>query len=534
MIKIRDTREEDAEEICEVFQATYGKDYTYPQFLDPQFIRKLVHSDDTIMIVAEDTEEKRIVGTASVLEEKGAYSDLVGEFGRLVVHPDARNRGIGKLLMKGRVERVQERLHVGLVEARMVHSYSSKIAMAHGFTPIGFLPSYMEMSFRENVGVLSQYFGNALSLRKNHPRIIPEAYPIAQMVADRVGLSFHGIVDEESASYPHNDDFSVEGMTTQGYASLLRIERGRVKHREIFGPMQLHYGFFKIRAKNSNYLLAFDKGQLVGAIGFTMDTLDKKVRVFELISMHDEVIRFLIRKLVETCRENTEILFFEIDVSAYAPRMQRTLLELEFLPAAYIPALVFYQVERLDIIKMVRIFSPIDISRDIFVDEFKPIVETVVRSFESVQIQPRILEAMGDVVAFSELTEEQRKRVASCCDFQQFSKGEKIFLEGSMDEKIFLLLKGSVEIQTKGEPKPMVTVEKGECLGEVSTLAGVTHSATAIAKTNVEAAVLLRKELEKLIRRRPDIGVSVYRNLAIGLGKKLRRSGSIRLNSSSP
>jgi hypothetical protein len=42
---------------------------------------------------------------------------------------------------------------------------------------------------------------------------------------------------------------------------------------------------------------------------------------------------------------------------------------------------------------------------------------------------------------------------------------------------------------------------------------------------HIEVAELLRRDLEDLIRRRPDIGVTIYRNLAVGLGDKLLRSG---------
>ena len=52
----------------------------------------------------------------------------------------------------------------------------------------------------------------------------------------------------------------------------------------------------------------------------------------------------------------------EVDVSAYAPRMQRTLVELGFLPVAYLPALVFHEVERLDVVKMVRLLDPPEVS----------------------------------------------------------------------------------------------------------------------------------------------------------------------------
>ena len=42
---------------------------------------------------------------------------------------------------------------------------------------------------------------------------------------------------------------------------------------------------------------------------------------------------------------------------------------------------------------------------------------------------------------------------------------------------------------------------------------------------DIEVAERHRRDLEDLIRRRPDIGVIIYRNLAVGLGDKLLRSG---------
>ena len=70
------------------------------------------------------------------------------------------------------------------------------------------------------------------------------------------------------------------------------------------------------------------------------------------------------------------------------------------------------------------------------------------------------------------------------------------------------------------------TVRTGETCGEVSLLSARPHSATATAEGHVEAAELLQRDLADLIRRRPDIGVIIYRNLAVGLGDKLLRSGN--------
>ena len=48
---------------------------------------------------------------------------------------------------------------------------------------------------------------------------------------------------------------------------------------------------------------------------------------------------------------------------------------------------------------------------------------------------------------------------------------------------------------------------------------------SASARTRAEAAVLGHGDLAELVRLRPDIGLRIYKNLALGLGEKLKRSG---------
>jgi hypothetical protein len=115
------------------------------------------------------------------------------------------------------------------------------------------------------------------------------------------------------------------------------------------------------------------------------------VRVFELISLHDDVIRFLLSHLEQLCREAWQICYVEIDVSAYAPRMQRTLVEIGFLPAAYVPAMVFHEVERLDVIKMVRLLTPLEGRARAYTAQ--NYAETVLRPFKSRSVLPGLLRA---------------------------------------------------------------------------------------------------------------------------------------------
>ena len=428
MIRIREAREEDVGQIREIFLAVYGADYPHHEVYDELWLKRSVFTDDALILVAEETDTGRVIGTASVLFDFGAHSDLVGEFGRLAVHPDYRRLQVGKLLMDKRLEAIQNRLHVGLVVARTVHPYAQRISLAQGFIPTGFLPLKHFFRHRESFALLARYFGDALALRRNNPRIIPEAYALANLVMSQPPLTPDFIVDEDSAPYPAGGDYTIEQLQAEGYPALLRIERGRVRNREIFGPMRLDYGFFKLQARQTSYFLARSGGHIVGAVGYTMDPVEHTVRVFELIALADDVVRFLLSELERKCREEMGIEYIEIDVSAYAPRMQRTLLELNFLPVAYVPAMVFYQVERLDIVKMVRLNKLQDLGPLALTEPVQAVADVVMRGFSSCVIAPRMAQAIKEIPLFHGMNSEQATRLAGACTVREVRAGERLFV----------------------------------------------------------------------------------------------------------
>jgi len=525
-ILVREATEADIEPIRELFLAVYGQDYAHPQFYDPQLLKRMVYSHDTLLLVAVDETSSKVLGTSSILFDMGGHTDLVGEFGRLVVHPDTQGLGVGNLLMEERLARVSDRLQLAITECRMVHPFAQKISISHGFSPVGFLPQKLLFSRRESLMLMAHYFGDALKLRRNNPRIIPEAFQLAELVMHNCGLDCDAIVEDEAAAYPYDDRFELDELTTEGYTTLLHFQRGRVRNREVFGPIRLHYGLFKLRAKESNYLLAKEHGQIIGAIGFTLDQVENTVRIFEIITLNNRPIRFLLNALEQKCIEQWHIDYMEVDVSAHAPSMQRTLLELGYLPAAYIPALVFHEVERLDGIRMVRLLVTPDLGDIQLAPECEPIVDLVMRHFIRRQISPRIAEAIPKIALFTGLNSGQAKHLASRCNLQTYGAGETIFSEGNADDTIYLLLNGEIEICSGESAKCIGGVGVGECLGEMSLLTQRPHSATIRAKTQVEMALLGHQEVTELVRLRPDIGVVLYRNLAEGLGHKLKRTGA--------
>jgi GNAT superfamily N-acetyltransferase len=521
-VLIREADEGDIADIRGLFRETYGDDYAFPQFFDRRFLAKQIYSDDCLMLVAEDPAKNRIVGTGSVVFDVGAFADLVGEFGRLVVHPNARGRGIASRLMQGRLARVDGHLHVGLADNRVEHPFSQKLSLKHGFAPVGYLPIHNG----EPVALFARHFNDSLQLRRNHPHVAPQVYWLAYAAMRNLGLSCDAIVDESAAAYPNYDDFELEELTANGYASLLRFERGRLRNRDIFGPVKLDLGVRKLQRHNTNYLLARRGGQLMGAIGYALDAnIDNAVRIFELIHLNEQPVRFLLNELERRCLGEWGVDYIETDVSADAPRMQKTLLQLGFLPIAYVPAGVFYNVERLDTVRMARYHVPVSKENLALIDSMKPIAEGVIERFNRQWTEPLLVNVLPQMPIFGGLNSEQTARLANLFRQVTFETGDWIARQGHRDGKAYILVSGSAEIMFDDDVTADV-IRPGEFLGELSLLNRAAHSAGIRALEHVEAAVIEQIDLDELLRLRGDIGCVLYRNLATGLGVKLKRTAT--------
>ena len=216
--------------------------------------------------------------------------------------------------------------------------------------------------------------------------------------------------------------------------------------------------------------------------------------------------------------------YIEIDVSAYAPRMQRTLLELNFLPVAYVPAMVFYQVERLDIVKMVRLNKLQDLGPLALTEPVQAVADVVMRGFSTCVIAPRMAQAIKEIPLFHGMNTEQATSLLEPAGCGTCGPASASLPARSGGPSLHPAAGASRHQRRNPSGHDRDRPHRGNVRRSLAPL-GQPHSATATAEGPVEAAELLQRDLADLIRRRPDIGVIIYRNLAVGLGDKLLRSG---------
>ena len=108
-----------------------------------------------------------------------------------------------------------------------------------------------------------------------------------------------------------------------------------------------------------------------------------------------------------------------------------------------------------------------------------------------------------------------------------FPAGQGIVRAGDRDDAVYLLTRGEVSVAIAlpgGRDKRLATFSAGMCFGEMALLEDLPRSATIVADTDVACPSLLKSDLTRLWDRRPTVKATMLGNIAVTLGRRLRRT----------
>jgi len=519
---IRTARESDLEQIREIFIEVYGHDYPYTEFYQLDWLKKAVYDEATCFMVMEL--DNRIVATASMLHTVGGLDDMIGEAGRLVATTDPQYRGknLFQDLIQTLVEETSHRLQFLMAEARTTHRGSQRIATRLGWRPIGFEPlKYCVGKNRESMVLYARLFDVARQLRKNNPRVIPEVATLAQTALHALELPQDAIVEDDTEGYPTSQAYSLKHFKDQqGLTSLLRIERGRVLHREVFGNFSLSHSFFRISNTNTDYLVASEGSAILGAVGFSYDPIDRKIRIIELIEFDDKVKGFLLAAVDRCACQEYDAVYVEVDISAHSPRMQRTLERLGFFPAAYCPAMVFDRVERIDVVRMVKLNAAYQTGLVQVLDESMPILTIVEKTMEDRLTGIEITNLTTKTELFKDIPAGDLLLLSRLSSYQTVAPETVICRENEPADKIFIVMEGSVRVCQND--RTLAILKTGAVFGEMGLVDDTVRAASVISHEPCKLIVIGIAALKNLMQVRPRLGYAVAINLARSLSTKLR------------
>jgi predicted GNAT family N-acyltransferase len=515
---IRPAVEDDVEAVRDIFFEAYGDEYPFKQFYDLHWLKKAVFDDDTLFLVGEV--DGALAGTASAVFTSGSLSDLIGEFGRLVIGPKAQGHGLGTRLFREAVAGCEERIQFGFAEARTAHEATQKICDRTGFAAVGFQPLKYALRDRESTVLYARLLGRGLELRRNNPRVIPEAAALAMHAVDAMCLPGDVVVVEDEPGYPVADDVEIDALSETGWSPLLRIERGRVRGREVFGNLSLAHGFFKIKAEASRYLVARRGSVVVGGLGFHHDPVDAKVRLFELIAFSDGVKGRLLVEADRLAREDLGAVYQEIDVSAHAPALQRTLERLGFMAVGYGPSMVFENVDRVDVVRMVKLTAPYFRSPVPMTGPAAGVRDLVEEAMRDRREGGAVADAARGADLFRGLEEGDMYHLARVGRVARLEGGETLIRQGQPADRLFILVQGGLHVRVDG--REVARLRPGETVGEVALLDSGPRSADVVTEGETTVVEFLVRDLEHLVAARPRLGRTVMENLGRALASRLR------------
>jgi CRP/FNR family transcriptional regulator, cyclic AMP receptor protein len=118
---------------------------------------------------------------------------------------------------------------------------------------------------------------------------------------------------------------------------------------------------------------------------------------------------------------------------------------------------------------------------------------------------------------FEDLSQRELEEVAQVAVPRSWERGEVIFREGDAGDTCYLIKDGAVILTREHQDGRMIALAElraGGMFGELAMFRGETRSATAEAIEDTAAVALLAPDLQRLIKRNPDIATKLLAALA--------------------
>lgn len=119
---------------------------------------------------------------------------------------------------------------------------------------------------------------------------------------------------------------------------------------------------------------------------------------------------------------------------------------------------------------------------------------------------------------FNEINTEDLRFVADALEEEQYFEGDRIFEKNDRGEYMYLIVEGEVGIALeKNSSDFVVTMQMGECFGEMNLLDDLPRSASAVVIKDSALLKLSRGRLRGLIMSYPELGMGMLKSLSLRL-----------------
>jgi CRP/FNR family transcriptional regulator len=143
------------------------------------------------------------------------------------------------------------------------------------------------------------------------------------------------------------------------------------------------------------------------------------------------------------------------------------------------------------------------------------------------------LTCLGHLWLFEHLQPGELQALLAAAERLQLRKGQEVFSQGQSARRMYLIKVGRVKLTklTEGGDELTLDLRKaGDFLGETMFLEDAAYPLTAACLEDSLTCGFTREGFEALVRRQPNIGLQVIKNLSRRIDWLTSRVGSLALN----
>ena len=134
-----------------------------------------------------------------------------------------------------------------------------------------------------------------------------------------------------------------------------------------------------------------------------------------------------------------------------------------------------------------------------------------------------------DAVLLEDLSDAEADALGALMPLVRAEPGQVMIREGDVGDWMLLILSGTVDITKKSEQDEtsrLAVVKQGAAVGEMSMLDAAPRYASCTAIDEVQAGVLTRATIAKLIQEHPKVAAKLLVKLTQLLAQRLRNTGN--------
>ena len=126
-----------------------------------------------------------------------------------------------------------------------------------------------------------------------------------------------------------------------------------------------------------------------------------------------------------------------------------------------------------------------------------------------------LVERLGQIELFSELSAKEVKKVASYMTTIDVREGRDLTVQGTVGREFMIIAEGEASVRRNG--RLIATLGPGDFFGELAVIAGVPRTATVTAESKMVVEALNRREFSSLLDESPKLA----RKILVGAVKRL-------------